>query len=72
MQMMMRPKSIGPLSVAIVAQSPMGLAASVSHNCVQTTQSVKYSPQIFTRQLSVSPMGIVSENINHQVICNKS
>lgn len=80
MQMRIRPKSVGSLSVTIIAQTAdvlaqsttLAMASGTPNNCVGSPKTAEYRPQLYSRKLSVTPMGIVSEQSKHSVICNKS
>jgi hypothetical protein len=64
------PKQIGSIDVKIVATNPINLTEyNIGPDCAQT-QSIFFTPQSLIKQLTVSPLGIVSKQVHNHVICS--
>ncbi|CAG2169065.1 unnamed protein product [Oppiella nova] len=71
MQVVIKPKKVGAIKVKLMAKYATDMMADTQ--CSQTiysSQMTTFEPQMIIKQLAISPMGIVSNKFNHQVVCN--
>jgi len=70
--LMLKTRKIGSMDVKIMATNPINLSADdMSPDCAER-QSISFAPQTAIKQLIVSPMAIVSKQVNDHIICNNN